>query len=1045
MLAPNAILQERYQISYAVDEHPDCVIYRAIDRQDGRRVLLAELPQPDHESLEDTRRLARQVAAIQARGLLSLRDHFADGLIVYMVADDPGGEDLERSVHGRSGPHLEHAVFQQIEDLLTVFELLHTNQPQLLVSDLRPTDVWTASDNTLHLAPFVLARPFGAEPSPYRAPEMNDPQHKPTTSGDLYALGAILYKLLTGWAPPTAAQREAGIPLNPPRSLNPHISGLTEQMVLRSLDMKPANRYQSAREMRRALDIVRLMQGRSLGLETPHAPEEPRPAESLESPPLPEPGPPAEAPADSEQTGAPPPPVPPLAPVPPPGLGSPAYSTSQAFSSAPNSPVSVKQDNTCLFIIVGMLAVMALALCFTGFWMLVGPGRSVWENLAQVPNTIDSMPGNLSGIQVTPETGARPLAQEDGPGTSGDRLMPTPNPQAITSGTIRAITETRQITESLLGPILYSPDGTFLAVGLGETITLRDANTLDLIRTLEGHTGALSTLAFAPARSANDPLLLASGARDEATIRVWNIRTGRQVQQLKGHTGWIRSLAFSPGGTLIASGSTDNTIKLWDARSGKLVRTLTGHTDWLGNIAFSPDEKLLASAGRDGTLRVWRVADGKEREQLRFIAPTDPTTGEPSWLTGVAFSPDGKLIAAGSTDGTVRVFDATTGDLLQTLEGHTGWVVIRGVEFAPDGKILASASLDGTIRLWDPRTGAQRGVFERRGLRVLAISWHPDGDLLVSSSDEGAEVLVWNRQSGEVVRSLRSGQGLVTALTYSLDGQMLATGSINGTMRLHLLAENRQLTLTGGSPSSQSIAFVSDTDMVAISDTGNVVKFNPTQEQEGQVLRGLEGVAFSLAVSPDLSSIAAGSNTGAIVLWDAQNGQILHTFDDLKGSIFALTFSSDSRWIIAASTTEEDASEIGIWDATAGSLEHILTGHTDSVTRIAARPGSQVFASISRDGTLKLWDIEDGRETRTIRAPRDQAWFTSVTFSPDGKLLITGSVEGTVTFWDPDTGEEQHRVDFADHPVLATAFRRDGEQLAVSLGDGSIHLLEVKQ
>lgn len=393
----------------------------------------------------------------------------------------------------------------------------------------------------------------------------------------------------------------------------------------------------------------------------------------------------------------------------------------------------------------------------------------------------------------------------------------------------------------------------------------------------------------------------------------------------------------------------------------------------------------------------------------------------------------------------MRIVDVRRGRVLRTLEGHTDWVVLRGVAFSPDGETLASASLDGSIRLWNPETGAERGTLAGRGLRMQGLSWHPDGTQLASGSADNAEVLVWNVDSGEVTQSLRTGQGLVTSLTYSLDGSILATGSINGTMRLHLLAKNQQLTLMGSSPNSQSIAFASDTNIVAVSDVGSVIMFDPTQEQATQVLEGLDGPAFSIAVSPDRSLIAAGANNGKIVVWDAKDGQQRHTLTDLNDSILTLTFSSDSRRLVAVSTDSDNNSRIGIWDAMDGTRKYILTEQDGPITGLAVQPGGQVLASISRAGTLQLWDLVAGEAIRTVRTPADQGWFTSVAFSPDGSLIVTGSLDGTIEFWDTTTGESVHRHSFANTTILALAFRRDSRQLAVSLSDSSVRLLEVQR
>ncbi len=232
----------------------------------GRFVLIAALPADSDEGREDLALVAGQIATVHNDALIPLIDHFADGDRYYLVCDDPGGQDLERTLRIRGGPLPESTVLPQAIWLLGALEYLHGQRPPLYIGDPTPNDLWIGEDGTWRLTPFALARSIGHMPSPYRAPELAEPNADMTAASDLYAVGALLYQTLTAMPPTSAEQQAAGAPLIGPRSLNPTISLLGEQALLRALQQRSVNRYQAAREMRTAIETIHMMGGRSLGL-----------------------------------------------------------------------------------------------------------------------------------------------------------------------------------------------------------------------------------------------------------------------------------------------------------------------------------------------------------------------------------------------------------------------------------------------------------------------------------------------------------------------------------------------------------------------------------------------------------------------------------------------------------------------------------------------------------------------------------------------------------------------------------------------------------
>jgi WD40 repeat protein len=230
--------------------------------------------------------------------------------------------------------------------------------------------------------------------------------------------------------------------------------------------------------------------------------------------------------------------------------------------------------------------------------------------------------------------------------------------------------------------------------GLGvwdNTIRLWDAASGALLRTLEGHTRSVNSVAFSP-----DGRYAGLGVRGQHHPAVGRRQRGAaaDARGAYNHCAQRRLLARRP---LAGLGVRDNTIRLWDAASGALLRTLEGHTDWVNSVAFSPDGRLLASASVDNTIRLWDAASGALLRTLEGHTATGLCSASPSRPTAVSWP-------RGLDDNTIRLWDAASGALLRTLEGHTNTVL--SVAFSPDGRLLASGSLDNTIRLWDAASGA---------------------------------------------------------------------------------------------------------------------------------------------------------------------------------------------------------------------------------------------------------------------------------------------------------------------------------------------------
>jgi PKD repeat protein len=243
------------------------------------------------------------------------------------------------------------------------------------------------------------------------------------------------------------------------------------------------------------------------------------------------------------------------------------------------------------------------------------------------------------------------------------------------------------------------------------------------------------------------------------------------------------------------------------------LRTLEGHTSSVFSVAFSPDGKLLASGSWDDTVKLWEVSTGQEVRTLE---------GHTNSVWSVAFSPDGKLLASGSLDDTVKLWDAATGRELRTLEGHTDDV--ESVAFSPDGKLLASGSDDDTIKLWDVATGSVVRTLRGHTGDVESVAFSPDGKLLASGSGDDT-IKLWDAATGQELRTLEGHTAWVLSVAFSPDGQILASGSDDDTIKLWDAATGRLVrTLEGHTAWVLSVAFSPDGELLASGSGDKTIK-----------------------------------------------------------------------------------------------------------------------------------------------------------------------------------------------------------------------------
>ncbi|NEP35367.1 PQQ-binding-like beta-propeller repeat protein, partial [Moorena sp. SIO3B2] len=455
---------------------------------------------------------------------------------------------------------------------------------------------------------------------------------------------------------------------------------------------------------------------------------------------------------------------------------------------------------------------------------------------------------------------------------------------------------------------------------------------------------------------------------------------------------------------------------------------LQGHTDIVSAIAFSPDGKQIISVSGDGTVRLWDTESGQLIHTFE---------GNTEWVTAIAFSPDGKQILSGSGDGTVRLWDTETGQPLHTLEGHTSSVT--EIAFSPDGKQIISGSEDNTVRLWDTETGQLIHTFEGHTDLVTDIAFSPDGKQIISGSNDNT-VRLWDTESGQTLHTLEGHTSNVYDIAFSPDGKQILSGSHDTKVRLWDTESGQTLhTLQGHIDGVSAIAFSPDgQEILSVSGDGTVRLWNT---ESGQTLHTLEGHidgVTDIAFSPDGKQIISVSGDGTVRLWDTESGQLIHTFEGHTNWVTDIAFSPDGKQILSGSWDNT----VRLWDTESGQTLHTLQGHTNWVTDIAFSPDGKQILSGSGDGTMHLWDTESGLLIHTFEGHIDGV--TDIAFSPDGKQILSVSEDNTMLLWDTETGQPLHTLEDHIDGVSAIAFSPDGKQILNGSHDTTVRLWDTE-
>jgi WD40 repeat protein/serine/threonine protein kinase len=912
----------------------------------------------------------------------------------YLVMEYVHGTDLARQVRQR-GPLPAAQAIDYIRQ--AALGLAHLHQASLVHRDLKPHNlVVTRADRgdsqtnpwgIVKLLDLGLARidarftgdlhsletqassltPVGAVllgTLDYMAPEQALDFHRADIRADIYSLGCTLHFLLTGEAPfsgGTLAQRLLRHQqANPPviEALRRDVPRGLGEVLRKMLAKRPEDRPQTPAEVAEALaPLIPLAQEQERRRSIPLA-----------------------------------------------QLALPADNGISPFAVRPASPWRRLLTSTIAAgIVVSLLAVV-----------LFGPGlgkRRYVRVAASKTNPLQEIE-KPPAVDVEKET---PAATPGAP-LSASALVTQP---AALDGVRSWTVETRGIRGAVT-QLAYSPDRRWLAVASEDSVIRLYHPPSTLVGILIGHyqrgqPNVPIQLSWSP-----DSRYLASNGYADASVRIWEVESGRAVRSLE-LPGGVHNIAWSPDGRAIACASQHNrAVVLLDARTGRQLFSLEGHQGGVGAIAWAP-------------------AVGQA-----FLPAEAPATERQTGMSAPL------ILASGGEDRTIRLWDTASGRPLRTITGHTGY--IRRIAWAPDGDRLAStAQGDDQVRVWDAKTGQQVATAPNRNPGgIVNLAWRAGSDRKIENTlayCDGTAHL-WEPASNRPPRNLPSGIFL-NAVAWSDSKFVTVAGMAQGggrgmvetwdttTNTLASSSEGHQLW-----PSGQRLAWSPNGRILATVDypLTNVSLWDaPT----GALLRTLTGHNSHVMVaawSPDGATLATGSLDNEMRLFDPKSGTLLRQCSGHTQGVLALAWSSDGKQLASGSAD----GTVRLWDPRIGPVRVINTGHGDGVRTLAWSPTDAQLATGGgeADRTVRFWN--PGTGTALLQPCAHPHGLTALAWHPDGKSLAAGMTTGDSVFvWNTSNADRIHELK-GQGGALAVDWLSGGDILAATCTDHKVRQWDTK-
>lgn len=590
--------------------------------------------------------------------------------------------------------------------------------------------------------------------------------------------------------------------------------------------------------------------------------------------------------------------------------------------------------------------------------------------------------------------------------------------------------------KSSVNVICCNKNGNYIAIAVGNEIILYAilGNEIEEVRRLQGHKGTIVSIVmnaegnllisssedkhifvwhlgeekyeilikgdsvFKCVALSPDGTMLVSG-KVNGDVDVWDLLTLRHVHLLTGHSESINSISFTSNGNVIATADDGGKVIIWDTKKRKFISEISKSLGAVKSIAFSPDNTLLAIATNQ--LYLVNVDDlSNPGELLQLATPVQYSfKSEHSFFTCVAFSIDGKRIAAGSSDSRVHLWNVKSGTEIISLVRHFG--AVNSVAFSPNGKWLLTASKDNSVMKWDANISCD--MTHKIGFygTIVACAFDQNNNPIALISGRKG-IYLWDINHKKILKEINSTVGRVHSCAYSYSNNIAAFGCQRKSVYLlNFNKDNRVLQISGQNSSSLDldvycVTLNHDEKILGIADNDKVILWDWSAQKEinKMILPDQQKYTiYTLAFNINPNVLATGGSSGNLHLWDITTKKIIKKFSGHKDDIFSICFSPDGKYLASGGKDKV----LRIWDVNNGTEIAKLQKHLGAIATIVFSFDGNFIATGSNDRFVYIWDVK----SRSLMASLGGHWgqITTINFSQDGKYLLAGCGDYGAFLW----------------------------------------------